>query len=397
MRLVAPTLYAISSITVLAGAAIAPAIGEIERQFPEVNPLFIKMIITLPSIMVIPCTALSHRICEMFGKKRVLLAGLAMYFVGGCGAGLADSIWLVLALRAVLGIGMGIITPVCHSLPADFYTGNEKVSVIGRMSAFVTIGAAVCSVGAGWLAVISWRASFAIYAISLIVLLMVVFCLPATARAVRKAGEAAPRRPAELPLRVYVLGFTMFLYMAAFYTFPLGMAIHLDKIGLGDSRTAGYLLALISVIAFSLGLCFTRVMSALGAMLLPTLLVCMGAGYVGVAFAQSSFQVWLACVLVGIGLGGLTPLHFVRVNQAVAKENTVRAVAVLVAGTFAGQFASPFLLLAIENLPSFHNWLGAFGTIGVGMSVLAVCLAPYVFVKAPAKAPASVSSRRDSR
>ncbi len=391
MNGIAPTLYAISSITVLAGAAIAPAMGQISAYFPDVNPLFIKMIITLPSIMVIPCTMLSDRLCRRFGKKPVLIAGLILYAVGGCCGGLVNSIWLVLLLRAVLGIGMGTITPVCHSLPADFFQGERKLSVIGRMSAFVTIGAAACSIGAGWLAIISWRASFGIYAVSLFVLLMVVFFLPGTKPEPRLLKAEKPR---ELPLRVYLLGCTMCIYMAAFYAFPLGVAMHLENTGLGDSRTAGYLLALLSVIAFCIGLYFPQVMAKMGKHLLLVLLLAMGAGYIIVGFSQSGFSLLSGCVLVGIGLGGLTPLHFVEVNRAVAKEDTVRAMAVLIAGTFAGQFASPFLLLALENLPWLSRNLGIFGSIGMTMTILGLALVPLVLFSKQRNSSSSISGRR---
>ena len=391
MNRIAATLYAVSAITVLAGAAIAPAMKEIAVNFPGVNQVLIQMMITLPSIMVIPCTVVSHRLCARFGKKNVLVVGLILYCLGGCGGGLADNIWLLLAMRAVLGVGMGSITPVCHSLPADYFQGPEKVSVIGRMSAFITIGAAVCSVGAGWLAVISWRASFGIYAVSLLVLLLVLLFLP---RAASRSEEPLPQSAGEvrLPLRVYLLGLTMLAYMAAFYAFPLGLAVHLEKSGIGDSRTAGYLFALISVIAFCIGLYFPRVMAALGHRLLPVLLLCMGGGYLIVACAGSSPQVWLGCSLVGIGLGGLTPLHYVLVNRAVPKEATVKAVSVLVAGTFAGQFASPFLLLAIENIPAFDMNFGLYGSIGIVLSALGVTAIPLIL--AVRRAAATVSLRR---
>lgn len=394
MKRIASALYAVSAITVLAGAAVAPAMGEISLHFPDVNPILIQMIITLPSIMVIPCTMLSDRVCRRFGKKPVLIAGLLLYFAGGCAGGLANSIWLLLLSRAVLGIGMGTITPVCHSLPADYFKEDEKVSVIGRMSAFITIGAAICSVGAGWLAIISWRASFGIYAVSLFVLLLVLMFLPSPKRA--KIREAkSPDGNAPLPGRVYLLGTTMFVYMAAFYAFPLGLAMHLDKTGIGDSRTAGYLFAFISVIAFAIGMYFPRFMTMLGRRLLPVLLLCMGGGYLGVAFAETQVQVWIGCSMVGIGLGGLTPLHYVLVNRAVSKESTVKAVSVVVAGTFAGQFASPFLLLLVEKLPLFD--LGLYGSLGSAILVLgflAIPLAAAVRRLMPEAAVVRVSSRR---
>lgn len=394
MKSIAATLYAISAITVLAGAAIAPAMKQIAASFPDVSPVLIQMIITLPSIMVIPCTVAAHRLCAAFGKKPVMIAGLLFYFVGGCGAGLVDGIWSLLALRCLLGLGMGIITPVCHSLPADHFAGAEKISVIGRMSAFITIGAAVCSVGAGWLAVISWRASFGIYAVSLLVLLMVLLFLPSG----RGREEDAPRPvpgAGRLPARVYLLGLTMLVYMAAFYAFPLGLAMHLENAGIGDSRTAGYLFAFISVIAFGIGLYFPRVMGLLGHRLVPFLLLCMGGGYIAVASAETPLQVWLGCSLVGIGLGGLTPIHYVLANKAVAKEAMVGAVSVLVAGTFAGQFASPFLLLLIANIPAAHDLLGPYGSIGAAMTALGVLAIPLIaLARRAAAVPAAVVSGR---
>ncbi|MCD8351685.1 MAG: MFS transporter [Planctomycetaceae bacterium] len=394
MNTTAATLYAISAITVLAGAAIAPALGSIAQNFPGVDPILIQMLITLPSIMVIPCTMLSNKVCHRFGKKPVLVAGLLFYFVGGCGGGLTDNIWTLLAMRALLGIGMGTITPVCHSLPADFFQGERKVTVIGRMSAFITIGAAVCSVGAGWLAVLSWRASFGIYAVSLLVLLMVILFLPSPRRMETPSLASAPVR---LPRKVYLLGLTMLVYMAAFYAFPLGLSMHLETAGIGDSRTAGYLFALISVIAFAIGMVFPKFMAFFGRRLLMVLLLCMGGGYLIVAFGGSAALVWFGCCLVGVGLGGLTPLHYVLVNRAVDKEATVKAVSVLVAGTFAGQFASPFLLLLIKNIPAAHLNLGLFGSIGSVMTIMGLCLIPVLLLTRAVPAPATVSSRTSAR
>ncbi len=372
MSLIAPTLYAVSSITVLAGAAIAPAMGEIAANFPGVNPIFIQMIITLPSIMVIPCTYFAHSWCKRFGKKNVLLTGLVLYCVGGCGAAWADSIWTILALRAVLGLGMGTITPVCHSLPADHFSGAEKVSVIGRMSAFVTMGAAVCSVGAGWLAVISWRASFGIYAVSLGVLLMAVLFLPRMAKYHEEKAAETTSKP--LPKRVYLLGFTMMLYMAAFYTIPLGLAIHLEGRGIGDSRTAGILLALISVVAFGVGLRFPALLRRFAAKLPALLVLALAAGYLCIAFAWYPVQAWIGCLLVGLGLGGLTPWHFVRANHAVERQLVVKSVAVVIAGTFSGQFLSPFLAWLAGRFPLVGEEWGVFGVVGIAMACIGVAL-----------------------
>lgn len=368
LRLITPTLYALASITVLAGAAVAPALDEIAGNFPQVDPIFIKMLITIPAIMVIPFSMISHKLSEHFGKKRVLLIGLFLYFVGGCGGGLVSNIWLLLGSRAVLGMGMGIITPVSHALPSEFYTGKERVRVVGRMSAFITIGAAICSIAAGWLALLSWRASFAVYAGSLPVALMVFLFLPLM-KEEKKTGVHAEKKPSAstLPLKVWGLSFSMLLYMAVFYTFPLGIALYLKESGLGDATLAGYLLALLSVVAFCIGLVFETCMNLFGRMLLPVVLFCMGLGYVLTSQATGTFMILAGGCLAGVGLGVLTPYILLAVNRAVPRERTGKAMSLAIAGNFTGQFLSPFLSRLIEALPFVGSSGKAYGFIGLAL------------------------------
>ena len=371
MRRIAATLYVLSSITVLAGAAVAPALAEISGYFPQADPVWIKMIITLPALAVIPCTMVSSALCARFGKKRVLLGGLVLYFLGGCGGGLVDNLWLLLGLRAVLGMGMGIITPVCHALPADFFSGQERVTVVSRMSAFVTIGACVCSIGAGWLALVSWRASFAVYAVSLAVIVLVGVFLPG-----RKTQEtvAASPAPGPLPLKVWGLACGMLAVMAVFYVFPTGIAAHLETAGIGDAGTAGLILALVSLVAFLTSLNFGNVTSLAGKASLPLFLASMGMGYILVWQAGSLALVLIGSCLTGMGLGGLTPLHFVAANHAVGKERIVRAMSLVIAGNFSGQFLSPFLSGGLERVALLPGSGTAFGVLGHVLTGVAVAL-----------------------
>lgn len=108
-------------------------------------------------------------------RKKLIHAGIVLYIIGGFGGGLANSIPFLLTMRAVLGIGVGILMPLSTGIIADFYTGDEKMKTMGFSSAATNLGAIITTLLAGILASYHWRASFYIYLLGIPVFLS--FCL----------------------------------------------------------------------------------------------------------------------------------------------------------------------------------------------------------------------------
>ena len=106
------SILSLSLLTVMAGAAVAPALGVIKEYFADSDQLFVQMIISMPALFIVLTNLLFGRLAKKFGSRTLVIAGLMLYTVGGCAAGLFDSIGLVLAMRALVGIGVGIIIPL---------------------------------------------------------------------------------------------------------------------------------------------------------------------------------------------------------------------------------------------------------------------------------------------
>ncbi len=83
-----------------------------------------------------------------------------LYTVGGCIAGAFSHIGLVLIMRALVGIGVGIIMPLSTGLLAFYFTPGEQEGLMGYSSAMNQMGGVVATLLSGLLANISWRASF---------------------------------------------------------------------------------------------------------------------------------------------------------------------------------------------------------------------------------------------
>ncbi|HEY5562273.1 MAG TPA: hypothetical protein VIK72_11060 [Clostridiaceae bacterium] len=73
MRKLKATILSLSLITVMSGAAAAPALGAISGYFQDVNSLLIKLIITLPSLFIILTSLLFSNISRKNQQSQLLL------------------------------------------------------------------------------------------------------------------------------------------------------------------------------------------------------------------------------------------------------------------------------------------------------------------------------------
>ena len=62
------TILSISLLTVMADAAIAPALGVINAHFSGRNPLLIQLIVSLPALFIILTNLLFPYLREFFNK-----------------------------------------------------------------------------------------------------------------------------------------------------------------------------------------------------------------------------------------------------------------------------------------------------------------------------------------
>src|SRR5699024_7437461 len=120
-----PTIISISMATVMAGAGISPALGLIAKAFREASATRIQLILTAPSIILIPFSLLSCYLTYKLTKSTIIMIGLVIYLIGGIGPQLVPTIEFLLALRLILGAGVGLVVPLSMSLINDYYSGKN--------------------------------------------------------------------------------------------------------------------------------------------------------------------------------------------------------------------------------------------------------------------------------
>lgn len=99
---------------------------------------------------------------DRFGRKRLLLIGLGVYMFGNAGAALAGSSGLLIAWRAVMGLGAALIFPATLSTIVHLFPERgERAKAIGLWGAVTGISVALGPIVGGALVEASgWQAAF---------------------------------------------------------------------------------------------------------------------------------------------------------------------------------------------------------------------------------------------
>ena len=344
-RMLAPTIISIAMATVMAGAAISPAVGLIDSNFPDADPILIKLILTAPSLIIIPFSFISSYLTTKISKRAIVMIGLTIYIITGIGAQFTNTIEMLLAFRFVLGAGVGLVMPLSISLISDHFVGREQVKMMGYSSAFSNLGGIVTMTLAGFLATYGWKVPFNVYWMGAIIFILVYFFLPKN-EPVKPHGTGPKKK---LPLSVYGYALASGSIMLVYYGIATNMALYLEQGKLGGSSVAGAVISFTTVGGMITSLTLAQLQDTLKKFLIPTSILLMGLAFGSLALTSSIPVILAAVCVVGLGQGILFPLINVKALGLVNPLNSDRVIAVVSSCIYIGQFSSPLVLDSIAR------------------------------------------------
>lgn len=104
---------------------------------------------------------LGGRLGDILGRRKLFLAGLVVFTIASLLVGLAPSAGVLIAMRALQGIGSALLTPATLALLIDTYEGRTRTRAIAAYGAVAGIGSSLGMVVGGVIAsYASWRYGF---------------------------------------------------------------------------------------------------------------------------------------------------------------------------------------------------------------------------------------------
>ena len=86
-------------------------------------------------------TVVFGKLSDVYGRKPVMIIGIAIFLIGSFLAGLSWSMPSMICFRLIQGIGAGAIQPVALTIVADLYPMRERGKVQGYLASVWAVSA----------------------------------------------------------------------------------------------------------------------------------------------------------------------------------------------------------------------------------------------------------------
>lgn len=96
-------------------------------------------------------TVIFGKLADLYGRKPIVLTGIAIFLLGSVLAGFAWSMPAMIAFRLIQGIGAGAIQPVTLTIVGDLYPARERGKIQGYLASVWAIAAVIGPMAGGLL------------------------------------------------------------------------------------------------------------------------------------------------------------------------------------------------------------------------------------------------------
>jgi MFS family permease len=363
---VTATILSMSLLTVMAGAAIAPALGIIKAHFANAPELLIQLIVSIPALLIIITNLFFLKISQHLRTRAIATTGLLLYIIAGAGCFFINDIYLLLLMRAVLGVSVGLIMPLSTGLLAYYFPPEEQARLMGLSAAMNQMGGVVATLLAGLLATIEWNYAFLVYLLGLIALLMVHAWLPdEQLGSANKRG--VPFEPRQL-LKFHPSVLGMLLLMMIFFIFPTNFAIITAQQTTLGSEIITIIMVALDVVAFFVGIFFGQLMRRFRTAIKYFAPAFFLIGY-GAFLADNTGMIMIGAACIGIATGIGVPYLNTIASIKGGRNSATTVMPLLSAALYLGQFISPIVVM-----PLSHACFGATDITGPYKVALLLCL-----------------------
>lgn len=341
------TLLLISTMGAMIGGLITPVLPAMQRAFATEDPdgLLVKLVLTIPALFIVIGSPIAGAIIDRYGRKPLLLVATLIYAISGVYGYFAPDLTTLLISRAILGLAVGGVMTTVTTLIADYFEGPARSQFLGLQASFIGFGGVIFLFSSGYLANITWRVPFIIYASTFILVPMIIWILFEPDRTPDPEAINHPDEPQTLPIKLITFIYSLVLFVQiTFNLIGVQLPFHLETL-YGESSSDNALAMASMTMAFAVA---SYVFGLLARYFKNLPIIIAGLFFIGVGYVIISQSVSWPPLLIGLIMGGFgNGLIMPNVTVWLANETPASMRGRVLGGNtlalFLGQFISPVI------------------------------------------------------
>ena len=148
-------------ITTLDLSIVNVAFAEIAKSYPKISRAGISWIVTAYNILFASLLVASGRTADRVGRKRLFQIGITIFAIGSALCAFAPTFAIVVAGRAIQGIGGAVLSPATLGLLLTAFPPERRTQIVSLWGGIGALGVATGpTLGALMISTFGWRSAF---------------------------------------------------------------------------------------------------------------------------------------------------------------------------------------------------------------------------------------------
>lgn len=139
-RLTVIAVFSVAFLSLIRGT-LGPGMSLLYNYYNDYSPSFVSLVITLPSLAVIPSSFIFGKITGVCLKYKTAVIFTNLFLlIGGVGPCFYDNIYVLMGLRILFGLGVGIAIAIHKPLILEYSNVNHQKKYLGYSTVVASIG-----------------------------------------------------------------------------------------------------------------------------------------------------------------------------------------------------------------------------------------------------------------
>ena len=168
----------LTKFAIMGDFAIYPITNEFYNLFPNMEGI-VNYIISGPQLIIMAMAFAVPYLSKKMSKKLLIIWSCIIFGIGSIFSVVIVNPYIILIGRTLVGIGQGILNIVTVTIIADVITDtSQQPKYVGIYNSSSNIAAMLLSLGAGAIAIYSWKHPFLLYIVTIPMIISAALFIP---------------------------------------------------------------------------------------------------------------------------------------------------------------------------------------------------------------------------